>query len=287
MEQATTRATSKEQIAARFIVFPPERSAFYPDTTSGSRRFSPGFRTQTVTMISIMRSSRFRDWFYLPEQKYIPGNAHKQKYRRCHERPRKGTRCLHDVARDDRRGNSGKLIAKIQNSSQRADTFSRSNQRRNRPSHRRSGGQSADRYADPQKRRDRSLRPSRAQNAEAERRSANEHNLTTTNRVPAALYQRIHQPATDDEIGERGEQPRHTGIKRRMKQIHAERRRKIRRHPSQEQIESVIIGSEAQRQPPHFTPPQQVEERGAFGRSRAILRLRSAANDEVALRRCQ
>src|SRR5882762_6430693 len=102
-------------------------------------------------------------------------------------------RCLHDVACHNRRSNSGELIAKIQNSPQGADAFSWSNQRGDRPSYRRSGGQSADRHTYPEKGGGGTVRVRRAENSQAESRSTDEHDLTNTDRVPTALYQCIHE----------------------------------------------------------------------------------------------
>ena len=85
-----------------------------------------------------------------------------------------------------------------------------------------------------------------AENSQAEDRSADEDNLTNTNSVPAALYQRIDEPPADDKIGERREQPRNTGIQRGMKQVDMMHGREIGRQPGQEQIEGVVIRREAQ-----------------------------------------
>ena len=98
-------------------------------------------------------------------------------------------RRLHDVACHNRRSNSGELIAKIQNSPQCADAFSWSNQRGDRPSYRRSSGQSADRHAYPEKGGDGTVCVRRAENSQAESRSADEHDLADTDRAPTALYQ--------------------------------------------------------------------------------------------------
>ncbi len=194
---------------------------------------------------------------------------------------------LDDVAGNNRRRDSCKLIAKIQNSSKCADAFSWSNQRRDRPSYGRGGGQSADRQADPKKRADSTVRVCRAENSQTERRSADEHGLTNAARAPTALYQGVNEPATHGKVGERGEKPGHTGKNRRMKQVHVEGRGKIRGQPGQEQIESVVVRRETQGQAAHFTLPEQVSEGSSFRGSRAILRLRSAPENKLALRGCQ
>src|SRR5436190_97572 len=71
----------------------------------------------------------------------------------------------------------------------------------------------------------------RAENSEAQNRSADENNLTNANRVPAALYQSIDEPSAYDKIGERRENPGNTGIQRGMKQINMIHGGKIRRQP--------------------------------------------------------
>src|SRR5260370_35585686 len=118
---------------------------------------------------------------------------------------------LDDVAGNNRRRDSGKLIAKIQNSSKCADAFSWSNQRGNRPSHGRGGGQSADRQADPKKRADSTVRVCRAENSQTERRSANNDGTTNTARTPTALYQSIDEPPTHGNVRERRDKPRQPG----------------------------------------------------------------------------
>src|SRR5882762_3444122 len=192
-------------------------------------------------------------------------------------------RCLYDIAGHNRRGNSGELVAKIKNSPEGADTFSRSNQRGNRPSYRRGGGQSSDRNADPEKRGGRTVRAGSAENSQAADRPADENNLTNTNRVPAALYQRIDEPPAYDKIGERREQPGNTGIQRRMKQVDMMHGGKIRRQPGQEEIESVVIRREAQSQAANFSLSKQIAERRSLGRPRPVFRLRSSAFDEFSL----
>src|SRR5208282_343815 len=69
-----------------------------------------------------------------------------------------------------------------------------------------------------------------------------------------------------------------------MQQIDVQRRGKIRGQPGQEKIKSVIVGRETEGQPPNFTLAQQITEGRPFGGARAILWLRSAAGDELALR---
>src|SRR6202158_4393151 len=191
--------------------------------------------------LSLFVSGRIGDRFYSPQKEYIARDPKKQKGRSGNERSRKRMRRLHDVAGKNRRRDSGELITKIQNSPQCADAFSWSNQRGDRPSYGRSGGQSADRHADPEKRGDRTVCLCRAENSQTQSRSADEHDLANTDRAPTALYQLIHEPATHDKVGERGEQPGHTGIERRLKQIHVESGGKIRRQPGQEQIESIVV----------------------------------------------
>src|SRR6266700_4123577 len=194
---------------------------------------------------------------------------------------------LDDVAGNNRRRDSGKLIAKIQNSSKCADAFSWSNQRGNRPSHGRGGGQSADRQADPKKRADSTVRVCRAENSQTERRSADEHGFTNAARAPTALYQSIHEPATNGKVSERGEEPGHSGKNLRKNQVNVDGGGNIRRQPGQEQIESVVVRRETQGQAAHFTLPKQVSEGSSFRGSRAILRLRSAPEDKLVLRGCQ
>jgi len=79
---------------------------------------------------SELDSRRFRDRFDTAQQKDISRDTQNQKSRRANKRSSERMRRLHDVTCKNRRSNPGELIAKIQNSSERADAFSRSNQRR-------------------------------------------------------------------------------------------------------------------------------------------------------------
>src|SRR5690349_5756002 len=114
-----------------------------------------------------LASCRFRNRFDTAQQKDISRDPQNQKSRRADKRSRERMCRLHDVTRKNRRSNPGKLIAKIQNASQRADALSWSNQRRNRPSNRRSRGQSANRHAYPEKSRRRTVCVRRAENPQA------------------------------------------------------------------------------------------------------------------------
>src|SRR5258708_35286553 len=92
-----------------------------------------GERLQLIPRLSRLTRSLFvsggiGDRFYPPQQEYIACDPKKQKGRGGNERSRKRMGRLHDVAGKNRRGNSGELIAKIQNSRQCANTFSWSNQ---------------------------------------------------------------------------------------------------------------------------------------------------------------
>ena len=92
-----------------------------------------GERLQLIPRLSRLTLSLFvsggiEDRFYPPQQEYIACDPKKQKGRGGNERSRKRMRRLHDVAGKNRRGNSGELIAKIQNSPQCANAFSWSNQ---------------------------------------------------------------------------------------------------------------------------------------------------------------
>src|SRR5215469_15732515 len=95
-------------------------------------------------------SHRFWNWLDAAEKENITGDSDEQKNSSGDERSGKRMRGLYDVSGDNGRGDSGKLVAQIQNSAKSADTFARSNQRRDRPSHRGSGGQPADGHADPE-----------------------------------------------------------------------------------------------------------------------------------------
>src|SRR5437773_1645948 len=132
-------------------------------------------------------SRRFRDRFYAPQQENISRDSQNQKSRCADKRSSERMCRLNDVARKNRRSNPGELIAKIQNSSECADAFSRSNQRRDRPSHRRSRGQSSDRHADPEKSGGRTVRMRRAENPQTKNCSANKHHLANARRTPPAL----------------------------------------------------------------------------------------------------
>src|SRR5437016_9632049 len=151
-------------------------------------------------------SRRFRNRFDASQQENISRDPQKQKSRRADKRSRERMCRLYDIARKNWRSNSSKLIAKIQNSTECADAFSWSDQRRDRPSYRRSGGQSADRHADPEKRRHRTICVRCAENSQTKNCSANKHHLANARRAPTALYQRIHEPPTHHKVRERGEQ---------------------------------------------------------------------------------
>src|SRR5260370_31435767 len=179
-------------------------------------------------------------------------------------------RGLYDVSGHNGRGDSGKLIAQIQNSSKSADTFARSNQRRDRPSHWRSGRQPADGHADPKQCAGGAAGMCGPKNSQAEGGSAEEHDLANANRIPAALNHRIDEPSAHSQVGERGESTWNAGVESGVQQINVERRGKIRRKPSQKKIESVIVRRETEAQTPDFTFLQQVSERGAFGGARDL-----------------
>ena len=76
------------------------------------------------------------DRFDPPQQKYVTTDPQNQKSCCADKRAGEGMCRLYDIARKNRRSNPGKLIAEIENSSERANAFSRRNQRRDRPSHR-------------------------------------------------------------------------------------------------------------------------------------------------------
>src|ERR1700675_2801090 len=58
---------------------------------------------------------------------------------------------------------------------------------------------------------------------------------------------------------------------------------KIGGQPRQQQIESVVVGGEAQHESPHPALAQQVSQGRSLGGSNTIFGLRSAAHDELAL----
>src|SRR5258708_28438165 len=88
-----------------------------------------GERLQLIPRLSRLTRSLFvsggiGDRFYPPQQEYIAGDPKKQKGRGGNERSRKRMRRLHDVASENRRRDSGELIAKIHNSPQCANASS-------------------------------------------------------------------------------------------------------------------------------------------------------------------
>src|SRR5580704_6916011 len=124
---------------------------------------------------------------------------------------------LDDVAGGNRRGNRGELVAKIDDSTESADALTGSNQRRNRPSDRGCRGQTSDGNADPEKRGDRTVSAGSAENSQAKAGPTDENDLTNANGIPAALHQRVDKPPANDQVGQRREQPRNTGVQNRMK----------------------------------------------------------------------
>src|SRR5215472_787032 len=107
--------------------------------SSGKRktigRPSVGGRAIFAYALSSRELSGFRDWFDASEQKHIAGNADQEKDRGRRERSGKGIRCPDNIAGNDRRGDSCKVIAKIDDSAEGADALAGSYQRRNRPTH--------------------------------------------------------------------------------------------------------------------------------------------------------
>src|SRR5208282_3394052 len=112
---------------------------------------------------------------------------------------------LHDVTSDNGRGDRGELIAEIEDSADGADAFFRSNQRRNRPPYRRCSRQSADGNADPDEGAGSGLGAGSSEDAEAQSGSSDKDGLTNADGVPPALDQRIHEPSSDNQVGERRE----------------------------------------------------------------------------------
>src|SRR5271166_4633693 len=60
-------------------------------------------------------------------------------------------------------------------------------------------------------------------------------------------------------------------------------RREIRRQPRKQEVESIVIGGEAEHQTPNFSLLQQISQRSALRRAHAILRLRSTQPNEISL----
>src|SRR5215472_6889509 len=92
-------------------------------------------RALFAAMLRSRQLSGFRNWFDASKQKHIASNADQEKDRGRCERSRKGIRCSDNIARNDRRGDSCKVIAKIDDSAEGADALAGSYQRRNRPTH--------------------------------------------------------------------------------------------------------------------------------------------------------
>src|SRR5437879_13512057 len=90
-------------------------------------------------------SRRFRNRFDASQQENISRDSQNQKSRRADKRSRERMCRLYDIARKNWRGDSSKLIAKIQNSPESAPAFTRSDQPRKRHAYRRTGRPSAER----------------------------------------------------------------------------------------------------------------------------------------------
>ena len=118
------------------------------------------------------------------------------------------------------------------------------------------------------------MRVRRAQNAQAQRRSSDEHHTPHMARVPAAADQPVGD-AGRSQFHRCGNQPGHAGVEERVQQIHMQRTRKVARQPCQEQIEDVVVGAKTDAQPDHLALPQQIPERcgwwRAFHRARILL----------------
>src|ERR1700691_5968589 len=96
------------------------------------------------------------------------------------------------------------------------------------------------------------------------------------------MDKRVDEPATDDQIGESGEQPGHAGIHDGVEQIYAQGRGKIAGHPGEQQIESVIVGRVAGHEAFDVALAQEVDERAGLIDFGVAFGLRAALADEFA-----
>src|SRR2546422_3588010 len=166
------------------------------------------------------------DRLHSPQQENIARDTQEQKGRGRGKRPGKRMSRLGDVAGKNRCGDRRELVAKVDDPTECAHTFPRSDQRWDRPSHGRCGGQPSEGQADPEERGGRSVRVCCTQNSQPETRSSNQNDLTNKNGIATALNEHINQPSTDHQIRNCRKQPGHACIEDRMEQVpHDERRR--------------------------------------------------------------
>src|SRR6266480_551478 len=157
--------------------------------------------TQEQRRANTMRSPRsdrrsrwIRGRLHPSEQKYITRDPEQQKCSRGYERSRERMSRLDDVAGKNRSRDGRKLITKVDDSAERANTFSWSDQRGNRPANWRRGCQSAQRQAYPKQRGQGRASSCGAKYSKPQNRSSNEYSLANTNWIPASLNERVNQP---------------------------------------------------------------------------------------------
>src|SRR5215472_1536926 len=216
------------------VEFRPEQHERYPvrGGQAESHRQNQGRNGGDALAIpGSKKSSGLGNWFDASKQEHIASNADQEKGRGRRKRSGKGVGCFDNIARSDRRGDSRKMIAKIDDSAERADALAGRYQRRNRPAHWRRRRQSADRHADPEERGGGRSSVCRAENSQPETRSAEENGLPDAKGAPSALDERVHKPAANQQVHERGEQPRNAGEQDGVQQVHVERAFEIGRQP--------------------------------------------------------
>ena len=136
------------------------------------------------------------------------------------------------------------------------------------------------------------VREACAVDAGAEGESADEDGLTHQPRSAAAsngaAHQRVDHPSTDEEIGERRDEPRDAGIERGVQQIDVQAHGEIRREPGEHQIENIVVRGEADRGADDLALTQQIQQgRTMRGSGDCGLRLGVALGDQRALGRAE
>src|SRR5271167_1084714 len=109
-----------------------------------------------------------------------------------------------DIPGDDGCGDGGNLSGEISDAGERAHGIAWGDERGDGPGHRSGGGKAAQRKGNPKKSGERAGCISSTKDGEPATGAGNENRATNFDRITAALDQRIDEPPSDEEIGERG-----------------------------------------------------------------------------------
>ena len=83
----------------------------------------------------------------------------------------------------------------------------------------------------------------RAEDGQTESHAPDHHSLAHQVRIVTTLDESVHQPSSNQQVGESSKEPGNAGIKNGVQQVNMQGNRKIAGQPGQQKKESIVISA--------------------------------------------